>query len=318
MIGPSPLGTAGALRFVAEKLECCFFLISGHSLFDFNWLDLIPFATRRSFAVAMALRLEADTTRFGVVELNRDEVRGLRERGGPTSGLINGGVWLISRDIIRFLPETGSLERDVLSRLAADGRVYGRAYDGFFIDMETPAFCTQAPALLASNKRRAAVFMDHDGVLNIDHGFVHKIEQFEWTAGAIEAVKLINDSGRYAFLVTNQSGVARGIYAEDQIGVLHNHVQRMLRAHGAHFDDIRCCPYHPDGTVPEYTRTSPWRKPEPGMILDLMEHWPIDLPGSMLIGDKPSDLAAAAQAGIKGHLFSGPNLLDFISPLLRT
>jgi D-glycero-D-manno-heptose 1,7-bisphosphate phosphatase len=314
MIEPRPLGTAGALRFAASKLDPSFYLVNGDSVFDFNWLDLIPFAAPHFPLVTMALRHEADTSRYGEVDIDRERVVGFRERGAQASGTINGGVYLVSRDILAFLPETGSLERDVLPRLSAKGRVRGRTYDGFFIDIGTPASFAQAPALLRTNRQRPAVFFDRDGVLNIDHGYVHRVEQFEWMPGAIEAVKFINDSGRYAFLVSNQAGVARGYYPEAQIGVLHDHVQRVLRMHGAHFDDIRYCPFHPDGTEPAYAHASDWRKPEAGMLLDLMAHWPIDAAKSMLVGDKPSDLTAAERAGIPGHLFAGGNLRDFITP----
>ena len=317
IVEPEPLGTAGALRFAADELEPTFYLLNGDSLFDFNWLDLVPLAASHSPLVAMALRHEPDASRFGVVEIDGERVVGFRERGGPAGGTINGGVYLISRDIVPFLPENGSLERDILPGLSARGRVCGRVYDGFFIDIGTPASFAQAPALLRANRQRAAVFMDRDGVLNVDHGYVHRIDHFDWLPGAIEAVKLINDSGRYAFLVTNQAGVARGYYPESQIGVLHHQIQQVLRAHGAHLDDIRYCPYHPEGEVPAYKRTSDWRKPKPGMILDIIEHWQIDVAHSLLIGDKPSDMSAAAQAGIEGHLFTGGDLLNFVAPLIR-
>ena len=89
-----------------------------------------------------------------------------------------------------------------------------------------------------------------------------------------------------------------------------------LRAAGAHIDDWRFCPHHPDGNIPEFTGYHPWRKPEPGMLTDLMDHWDVDKDASLLVGDQESDLLAATRAGIAPYRFTGGNLLDFISPLL--
>lgn len=316
-IEPEPLGTAGALRLAAEKLAPHFFLLNGDSLFDFNWLDLVPFcADKRNCLVGMALRSQANTSRYGLVNYDAGRVTGFSERGGPTSGVINGGIYLLSRDILDFLPERGSLECDVLPSLAAQGHVYGRIYDGFFIDIGTPESFAAAGELIRRNKRRPAIFLDRYGVLSIDDAYVHRIEDFEWIAGAIDAVKLANDRGFYVFLTTNQAGVARGFYSEEQVGILLGHVQRTLRACGAHLDDIRYCPYHAEGRVPSYTRESDWRKPAPDMILDIMKHWPIDQENSILIGDKQDDMLAAERAGIRGFLFRGTNLAQFMVQIL--
>jgi D-glycero-D-manno-heptose 1,7-bisphosphate phosphatase len=101
------------------------------------------------------------------------------------------------------------------------------------------------------------------------------------------------------------------------VRTVHAHMKAELAAVGAHIDDIRYCPYRPEGTVPAYCRASDWRKPELGMILDLLRCWPVDRRASFLIGDKESDVTAATAAGIKGHLFPGGNLLRFIAPLLQ-
>lgn len=161
-------------------------------------------------------------------------------------------------------------------------------------------------------EKKPAVFFDRDGVLNIDHGYVAQREDFQWVEGAIDAVKLLNKSGWYVFIATNQSGIARGLYKEEQMHALHDFMKADLARNDAYIDDIRFCPFHPEGTVAEYCRASDWRKPGPGMIVDLMKHWPIDKYRSVLIGDKDTDMQAAFAAGIEGLKFSGGNLADFV------
>jgi D-glycero-D-manno-heptose 1,7-bisphosphate phosphatase len=162
------------------------------------------------------------------------------------------------------------------------------------------------------SERRPAVFFDRDGVLNIDHGYVARREDFQWVDGAIAAVKTLNDAGYYVFVATNQSGIARGFYGEEDMRNLHQQMAEDLARADARIDDIRYCPFHPEGTVAEFRRLSDWRKPAPGMILDLMQQWPVDRERSVLIGDKEADVEAARAAGIRGLIFAGGNLEQFV------
>ncbi len=160
---------------------------------------------------------------------------------------------------------------------------------------------------------RPAVFFDRDGVLNRDEsGYTHRPEDLRWMEGAVEAVRHANACGWHVFVVTNQSGVARGFYDEAAVERFHEAMARDLAAAGARVDAFRYCPYHPDGTVPAYRRDDPGRKPRPGMILDLMAEWPVDAARSLLIGDKTSDVEAAAAAGLRGFLFEGGDLSVFL------
>jgi len=163
---------------------------------------------------------------------------------------------------------------------------------------------------------RPAVFFDRDGTLTVDSGYTHRPQDLLFVPGAVAAVKRVNDLGYYAFLVTNQSGVARGYFTEDDVRAFHGHLQRELSTAGARLDDIRYCPYLEGGPIPAYARHSDWRKPEPGMLLDLMRAWPVEAAQSLVVGDKDIDVQAAAAAGLRGLLFPGGDLDKFLAPYL--
>jgi D,D-heptose 1,7-bisphosphate phosphatase len=164
--------------------------------------------------------------------------------------------------------------------------------------------------------RRKALFLDRDGVLNIDHGYVGSRDRFEWVDGALEAIRYATEAGWHVFIVTNQSGVARGQYTEDAVRRLLDWIGEQARKAGGTIDDVRFCPYHPEAELDAYRQTHPWRKPLPGMLLDLIRAWELDPGQAVMVGDQETDMAAAAAAGMAGYLFAGGNLLSFIRPIL--
>ena len=158
---------------------------------------------------------------------------------------------------------------------------------------------------------RPALFLDRDGVINVDQSYVFSREDFEWVDGAKAVIRCFNDMGWWVFVVTNQSGIARGYYTEEQMQALHDWMSAELGATGAHIDRIYHCPFHEDGVIPRYTRDSYDRKPQPGMLIRAMTDFPVIKERSFLIGDKQADLDAAKAAGVRGFLFTGGDLAAF-------
>lgn len=160
--------------------------------------------------------------------------------------------------------------------------------------------------------QRPAVFFDRDGVLNIDHGYTYRKEEFQWMPGAIKAIRHFNQKGYYVFVVTNQSGIARGYYTEEDVKTLHSFMNEELAKHSAHIDAFYYCPHHVDGKIEQYKQSCQCRKPLPGMLMQALKEWGIAPSESFLVGDKDSDIQAAEAAGIKGVLFKGENLYAFL------
>jgi D-glycero-D-manno-heptose 1,7-bisphosphate phosphatase len=339
---PAPAGTGGALRCAAGMLDDQFLLLNGDSLF---LADLGPAlaAWGRDGAETrcrMILRRVPDAGRSGVTTLRGDRVTGLAAADPPAAGppaagppaagppvtaaahpapgvLVNAGMYLMRRCVAEAAGPGASLEHDVLPALAAAGALAGTVADGWFIDIGVPDDLAVARAELPARARRPALLVDRDGVLNLDHGYVGSPERWDWTPGAIEAIRRVTAAGWHVFIVTNQSGVGRGMFTEHDVRALHRWAAGTLRRAGGTVDDARYCPYHPEATVEPYRRESDWRKPGPGMILDLIRAWELDPARCVLVGDQPRDMAAAAAAGIAGHRFTGGDLARFVAPLLQ-
>ena len=161
-----------------------------------------------------------------------------------------------------------------------------------------------------------AVFFDRDGTLNVEVGYLYEFEKFKWIDGAIDAVKYCNDNDYLAIVVTNQSGIARGYYTENDVIELHQKINEELNKAGAHIDDFFYCPHHPEGIVDNYSVDCECRKPKPGLIEEACRKYDIDKSKSLMIGDMPRDVECGENAGVSSVLFSGGSLLSVLKSAL--
>ncbi len=272
---------------LAERLEEICFVANGETFFD---ADLLPL-----------IKMAQDSNWIGSALL-------------PSPNNVNGGIALIQRQALldSLAPNAHMLD---LMHLAAAGKLAAVPGEGYFADIRSPQGLQAARTGLAGARTRPAAFLDRDGTLNVDRSWTHRADQLEWIADAPAAVRMLNRAGYYVFVVTNQGGVARGFYEEAAIERLHEHMQAHLMSHGAHIDAFYHCPHHPEGVVKSFAIECLCRKPGVGMLEQAARDWPVDRAKSFMIGDRDTDIEAAAAFGVRGILFDPEkeNLLQRLS-----
>jgi histidinol-phosphate phosphatase family protein len=301
---PEPAGTAGALTFAAHLLDDWFLMANGDSFLDIN-LRALAQGPLDGLDGRLALRTVPDASRYGSIERDGERVVAFVEKGAGTSGpgVINGGIYVLSRAILDCIRAPCSLEQKIFPALAREGRLGGALFNGYFVDIGLPdtfqRACEEVPARLV----RPAAFLDRDGVLNVDIGYTHRPEDLIWLPGARDAVLSLNEAGHLVLVVTNQAGIARGYYGEAEMAAFHARMQDDLAEISAHIDAFYFCPYHEEAATPAYRIADhPDRKPNPGMILRAMREWRVDPARSFLIGDRSTDVEAARRAGLRSVL----------------
>lgn len=161
------------------------------------------------------------------------------------------------------------------------------------------------------NHLKRALFLDRDGIINVDFGYVHEINELQFIPGIVELIKYFNHKGYYVFVITNQSGISRGYYTAQQVEKLHKYIEQHFSSQGALIDAFYYCPHHPKGAVPKYAITCNCRKPKTGMVLQALKDYAIDIQNSLLIGDKDTDILVAQQLHMQSMLFTDDNIYEF-------
>lgn len=178
--------------------------------------------------------------------------------------------------------------------------------------------CPEAPRLdrPIDQLPRPIAFLDRDGVVNADKGYVHSVEEFEWMPGVFEAIRHLNKRGYIVAVVTNQSGIGRGLYGEEEFMFLTLWMLKEVEQEGGAIDVVYYCPHHPESTDPEYLAVCPARKPGTGMLERAEHEFAMDRSRSFLIGNRDSDLSAASAFGIAGHFYEDGDLAELVRKIV--
>ncbi|MBQ8439947.1 MAG: HAD-IIIA family hydrolase, partial [Clostridia bacterium] len=328
IVEDTPLGSAGALFLLKERLTEDFLLLNGDIVFD---IDIASFLRRHREKGGVATLFTHPNNHpydSGIIIADgegrvtnwlhkEDERLWYRNR-------VNAGIHLLSPKIFedpagvgifRELKKT-DLDRDVLKPLISTGQVFVYDSPEYVKDMGTPDRYRAVTEDMRSGKVQAknrsrlqkAVFLDRDGTLNRHDGFLTDIEDFTLIDGVAQAVKAINASGYLAIVITNQPVVARGEVTFAELDTIHQKMETLLGREGAYLDAVYFCPHHPhkgyEGEVPELKIECECRKPKPGMILQAARDFHIDLSASWMVGDSDRDVLAGKNAGCKTVLLS--------------
>lgn len=301
-----PLGTGGAIK---QALELCtsenVFILNGDTFFDVDLSALEKRHAELKADITLSVREVGCRDRSGVVVFDENgNITAFNEKKSIERGYINGGTYLVKRSIAEKLPDGKfSFETDVMEKLVF--RMAAVPFDGYFIDIGVPSDFfraqTEIPLKFGIKTFRAA-FIDRDGVICKEKHHLYKTEDFEFIDGAPEALAALREKGYLVIVVTNQAGVAKGLYTEDDVNALHAYMTQLLKDRAV-IDGIYYCPYHPEAVVEKYKKDSPERKPSPGMIERAVEDFAqkginIDLKKSLMIGDTERDMETGINAGV--------------------
>jgi len=294
------LFTGGAIRQAAEKIAGdSFFVLNGDTFFDIDLLAFGEFHSLGDKPISIALQYVDDTSRYGAVETDGDIIRRFHEKdpnGGK--GYINGGIyavnteWLLQQD----LPRKFSFEKEMLVPLSSKGRLRGKVFSRYFIDIGIPSDYYRAQKEFATLfEADKYLFLDRDGVLNerIEGDYVRNAGMWKWMDGAREA--LGRAAKRYAriFIVSNQQGVGKGLFTDEDLANVHQHMLRDIAESGGRIDKIYIC-------TDLASNNSPNRKPETGMAMQAKHDFPeVDFRQSIMVGDSESDMAFGYRCGMR-------------------
>lgn len=339
-----PLGNAGALFKIKEKLTEDFLLLNADALFDVDFNRFVDYHRQHGALVTLFAHANDHPYDSGLLVVDKDNYVQqwlTKEDTRPQyyRNIVNGGLHVLSPKVLDVEINTPKvdLDRQILKPLAGTGKMLCYNSPEYAKDMGTPERYYAACADYKSGKiqgknlrnKQKAIFLDRDGTINKYVGYLRTPEQFELLDGVGEAIRKINLSGYLAIVVTNQPVIARGEVTVDGLQEIHNKMETMLGKEGAYLDGVYYCPHHPDkgfaGEVEEFKIVCECRKPKAGLLLQAAKDFNIDLSQSWMIGDSENDVLAGRNAGCKtaligetdyGQNLQATSLLDFVKEIL--
>ncbi|GEP65552.1 histidinol phosphate phosphatase [Clostridium beijerinckii] len=310
-----PLGTAGALYLLKEKLTEDFLLVNGDIIFDVDIKKFYKFHKDKGGSATLFTHPNNHPYDSGIIVADSNEkvINWLHKEDKRFwyKNRVNAGLHMFSVNILKTFKDLKKmdLDREVLKPLISSGELFVYDSPEYVKDMGTPDRFYSVIEDIKTGKvkgknllhKQRAVFLDRDGTINRYVGFLKNIDDLELIDGVDEAIKKINEKGYLAIVVTNQPVIARGEVSIQELEEIHNKMETLLGESGAYIDDIFFCPHHPDkgfdGEKTEYKIICDCRKPEPGMLLSAAKKYNIDLSKSWMVGDSESDMKAGISAG---------------------
>lgn len=340
----TPLGNAGALFRLRDKIgDEPFFLLNADAAFDVDFKRMLEYHKQKDGLVTLFTHPNSHPYDSGLIIADKEghvEQWLSKEDARPQwyENRVNAGLHVIDPKVLELssksldLSSKVDLDRQVLKPLCGTEQIFCYDSPEYVKDMGTPDRFSQVEADYKSgvvqsknlHNKQKAIFLDRDGTINKYVGFLRNIDDFELIDGAAEAIKLINQSGYLAIVVTNQPVIARGEVTWEQLNEIHRKMETLLGKEGAYIDGIYICPHHPDkgfaGERPEYKIVCNCRKPKPGLLLKAATDFNIDLAHSFMIGDDNRDVEAGNNAGcaksIKIETNKANGLLNVIEGIL--
>lgn len=323
----APLGTAGATRNARDLLTEPFILLYGDILIDVDLAHIAAFHQATGAAATLFVHPNDHPHDSDIVAVDEDRrVARLMPKphadGALLPNLVSAALYVVDPAVIDFVSGDRPSDwiHDVFPRVLDSGKpIYAYRSVEYAKDIGTPARLAKGEADLASGRverlsrrhPKPAIFLDRDGVLNVEINGVHRPQDLALTEGAAQALRCINDAGIPAICVTNQPDIAKGKMTTEDLLQVFAALDTGLAGGGAYLDDVYWCPHHPErgwpGEVAALKIPCSCRKPEPGMLIAAAETHNLDLARSWLIGDRPSDVVAAHAAGARAILLHTRN-----------